>query len=74
MMIITEKIFDVQTGETTLLEREATPEEVARRQADEAEALAATEAFASFEAARQAAEAKLEALGLSSDDLRVLGL
>jgi hypothetical protein len=73
-MIITEKIFDVQTGETTIVEREATPEEVARRQADEAEALAAAEAFAAFETARQAAEAKLEALGLSTDDLRALGL
>ena len=69
-------ITDAKTGET--VERLMTDEEQAERnaflaqvQAEEAAALAAANQAA---ADRLAAEAKLAALGLTSDDLKALGL
>jgi hypothetical protein len=53
--------------------RLATPEEVAQREADlvafEAERVAREQAEAEREAARQSAVAKLEALGLTTDEV-----
>ena len=69
-------ITDAKTGET--VERLMTDDEQAERnaflaqvQAEEAAALAAANQAA---ADRLAAEAKLAALGLTSDDLKALGL
>ena len=53
--------------------RDATPEEVAQREADlvafEAERVAREQAIAEREAARASAVAKLEALGLTADEV-----
>lgn len=73
-MKITEKTFDILTGEETIFERDETPlekEERLEREAANAK-LAAEQAEA--EAAKSAAAAKLAALGLTLDDLKVLGL
>lgn len=73
-MKILEKIFDAATGEETIIEREMTSEELVAHQAEikriEAEAIARAEA----KAKREAAFSKLAALGLTSDDLKALGL
>lgn len=71
-MMTQEKIYNVETGETTfvpisaerLQEIELGKIEIAKRQADAAEK----------EAKRQIAVAKLTALGLDADDLAALGL
>lgn len=73
-MIITERIYNAETGQTEDIEREATPEEVAKYEADLAEAAALEAEYQAKEAARIAAEQKLEVLGLTADDLRALGL
>ena len=73
-MIIIEKILDIQTGLETVIEREETPDEKKNRlkeQAFFAQETAAAEAKAQ---AKAAAEGKLAALGLTTDDLRALGL
>lgn len=73
-MKIIERIFDADTGETKDIERDMTPQELADYEAslDRAEA----EAKLSEENAvkKAAAEAKLAALGLTSEDLKALGL
>lgn len=69
-MKITEKTFDLITGETTITERNETVDETTARIKHEAEIAAQVEA----EAAKAAAQAKLTALGLSVDDLKALGL
>lgn len=73
-MKLTEKILDIVTGEECFVEREATPSELA----EIAEAKAKAEEIAKLEAEaatkRVAAEAKLAALGLDTDDLKALGL
>lgn len=69
-------IHDVETGEIS--QREMTAEELAQRKADldattlflEQEA----EAQAKIKADKEAAQAKLAALGLTTDDLKALGL
>ena len=69
-------IHDLETGEIS--QREMTAEELAQRKADldatvlflEQEA----EAQAEAKAAKAAAQAKLAALGLTTDDLKALGL
>ena len=68
---ITELIVNVSTGEQTI--RELTPEEVAERLAA-AEALAAEQAAREAEAAaaKAEAEAKLSALGLTAEDLKAI--
>lgn len=65
-------ILNLETGE--ILERELTAEELNQQEIDEQ--IAATKAVQKEEkeAARQAAIAKLAALGLTTDDLAALGL
>ena len=57
-------------------ERQATPEEVAQREADiaaaEAQRVAEEEALAAREAARASAEAKLQALGLTVEEVEAI--
>jgi hypothetical protein len=70
------RIINVETGE--VIERELNAEEIAQQEIDEANYLAA-KAIADAEAeakaqAKAAAEGKLAALGLTTDDLRALGL
>lgn len=65
-----ERIFDAETGETTDIERDMTAKEIA----DYESAIERTEAAQQAELQRQAAVAKLAALGLSIDDLKALGL
>ena len=73
-MKIIEKEFNVTTGEETIIEREETALEKSAReksQADSAVEIAQLEAKA---AAKATAQAKLAALGLTTDDLKALGL
>ena len=73
-MKITEKTFDASTGEETITERDETATETAERLAlvkKIADDLAAKE---KADAAREVAETKLAALGLTADDLKALGL
>ena len=62
--------INVQTGER--IERDFSPEELAQREKDQAEAEAAAQAIADQAAAKEAAKAsalaKLEALGLTADE------
>jgi hypothetical protein len=66
-----EKIYDVETGQTTW--RDFTPEEIAEVEKNQAIADAEQLALAEAAAKKAAAEAKLEALGLTADDLKALG-
>jgi hypothetical protein len=70
------RIINVETGE--VIDRELNAEEIAQQEIDEANYLAAktisdAEAQAKVDA-KAAAEGKLAALGLTTDDLRALGL
>jgi hypothetical protein len=69
-----ERIFDSTTGETVDIERDMTADEIAELEANRTKTLARKEELALAEVKREAAEAKLAALGLTSDDLRALGL
>jgi hypothetical protein len=60
--------INVTTQEETV--REATPEELAQYNLDQADQLAAQE---SAQAAKETAEAKLAKLGITIDDLKALG-
>jgi hypothetical protein len=73
-MKIIEKEFNIATGEETITERDETAAETKARLdfAKQVAALAAVEAEA--KAARAAAQDKLAALGLTTDDLKALGL
>jgi hypothetical protein len=73
-MKITEKTFDLVTGETIITERDETAAETQIRIQHETEAAAQLAAQAEAEAAKAAAQAKLTALGLTADDLKALGL
>ncbi len=73
-MKITEKEFNIITGEEIITEREETVEEIAERLAAEAQAAALAQAEAEAQAKRLTALAKLEALGLTITDLEALGL
>lgn len=66
------QIHNVETGE--VIEREMNPEELAQYQKDQTEAELAASKQAEAEAAKEAATAKLSALGLTADDLKALGL
>jgi hypothetical protein len=66
------KIVDIATGEEIV--RDATDAEIAQMELDAADALKRKQAQAEAEAKKQAAETKLAALGLTSDDLKALGL
>ena len=73
-MKIIEKTFNLQTGEETITERDETATEQSAREAREAE-IAAAQAEAEAKAqAKAAAKSKLAALGLTTNDLRALGL
>lgn len=65
-------IIDTETGET--ITREMNDVEYAEFLATEAELKAAAEQAAQEAATKAQAEAKLAALGLTADDLKVLGL
>lgn len=66
------KIHNAETGE--VIEREMNQAELAQYQIDKAQREAEAKVEAQAQAKRQAAEAKLEALGLTPDDLKALGL
>lgn len=63
---------NVTTGE--VIEREMTAKELAQFAKDVAEREAIETAEAQAAAAKEAAQAKLAALGLTTDDLKALGL
>lgn len=64
--------YDSLTGETET--REMNDAEFTQWQADKARVIAEAEAEAQAEAAKEAAQEKLAALGLTTDDLKALGL
>lgn len=68
-MKTTEKIFDLQTGETTIVERDLTNEEIAKMEAAEAEVAQIAQLEAEKQAARQAVLAKL---GLTPEEAQAL--
>jgi hypothetical protein len=67
-----EKIIDIQTNDVT--EKPYSAELIAEAEASQAEAAIQTAELLATEAAKAEAEAKLEALGLTKEDLRALGL
>ena len=73
-MKITERIYDAITGETTDIERTLAGDELAEYQLGIEQAKEAAAKQAESEAAKASAEAKLAALGLTTDDLKALGL
>lgn len=68
-MKLTEKIFNVETGEETIVERDETKEETAIRIKVEKEAKAYAEAKAKAEADKAAILARL---GLTEDELKTI--
>ena len=69
-----EKEFNATTGKETVTERDETAQEITEREAAEAEAIIRASLNAEAETAKAAAQAKLAALGLTTDDLKALGL
>lgn len=67
-----EKIINIETGEVTW--RDYSTEEIAEVEAAQAQASAKTEQEVARLAAKETAQAKLAALGLTTDDLKALGL
>lgn len=66
------KIFDIQTGEETIIpftDKEMAEYEITLKKQEELK-----KANETAEAAKVEAQAKLEALGLNADDLKALGL
>jgi hypothetical protein len=73
-MKITEIDFNIETGKETIIEREETVAEKKARLEHEAK-VAQQQAEAEAKAqAKATAESKLAALGLTTDDLKALGL
>jgi hypothetical protein len=68
-MKIVEKIFDITTGEETIVERDET---VAEKKAREKIELAQTKALAEAQTKAAAKEAIADRLGLTADELQVL--
>lgn len=68
-MKITEKKFDVITGEETILEREETPQEIAEREVLDAEK---AQLQADSEAKIAIRQAVLDRLGLNADEAALL--
>ena len=66
------RIHDLSTDE--VIDREMTDAEFAEYKKQQDEAVAMAEAKALAEAAKELAQSKLEALGLTVDDLKALGL
>ena len=68
------RIVNAATGE--VIDRDMTPDEVAQHEADQAEAAAAAQAAldeaAAKEAAKASALAKLEALGLTTEEAQAI--
>ena len=73
-MKITEKEFNVLTGEETITEREETAAEKKAREKLEADNLVFKAEAEAKAQAKAAAQAKLTALGLTVEDLQALGL
>jgi hypothetical protein len=73
-MKISEKIVDTLTGEETITEREETASEKKAREKAEADNLMLQAEAEAKAQAKATAESKLAALGLTTDDLRALGL
>jgi len=73
-MKITEKIFDLNTNEESIVEREETADEIAYREKAQADLEAQIIAAEVKAQAKAAAQAKLAALGLTVSDLEALGL
>ena len=69
-----ERTFNVHTGEIVDFERTLVGAELELYKNAEAKAIAQIELAIEAQAKRDAAEAKLAALGLTSDDLKALGL
>lgn len=68
-MIITEKIVDITTNEETIIEREATAEELTQWETDQTEAQAKAQA----ESAKAVEKAALLAkLGITEDEAKLL--
>ena len=65
-------IINTETGKT--IERELNAEEIAQQEIDEANLLARKAEDEAKAQAKAGAEAKLAALGLTSEDLKALGL
>lgn len=66
------RIHDAETNE--VIDREMTASELTAYKADQAKAKAIEESINQAELAKEAAQAKLAALGLTTDDLKALGL
>jgi hypothetical protein len=66
------RIINVETGE--VIERELNAEELAQQKIDQARALQIKAEVEAQAEAKVTAEGKLAALGLTTDDLRALGL
>lgn len=64
----------IYTGDGEFIDREMTNEEFVQWEIDQAESELKKQAYAEAAANREAAEAKLAALGLTADDLKALGL
>ena len=73
-MKIIEKEFNASTGKEIITERDETAAEEAERKAFEAEIAERAILQSEADAAKAAATAKLAALGLTSDDLKALGM
>lgn len=73
-MKITERIYDATTGETTDVERTLTADEIVERTTAIEKAQEMATKQAEMESTKLAAQAKLAALGLTTDDLKALGL
>ena len=69
-----EKIYDVTTGETVIEERDMTADELQKHKKLEEENAALAKLEAEYLEKRKIVEDKLAALGLTVDDLKVLGL
>ena len=66
------KVHNIETNE--IIEREMNVQELAQVEIDKATAEAKAQAAAEAKAKKASAQAKLEALGLTADDLKALGL
>jgi hypothetical protein len=73
-MKLTHKTHDAITGEDTFIEVEETAEQINIREAFAAEDLKIKAEAEAKAQAKTVAEGKLAALGLTTDDLRALGL
>ena len=73
-MKIQERIFNSETGETVDIEREETPDEKIAREKGQLEYAQRQAESQALEQVKSVAIGKLAALGLTTDDLRALGL